>query len=71
MDENNELKFQTQNNVVIEFQDVSKSFLIHHEKQATFYEFVINYFKKNNYSEKLQVLKNVSFEIKQGEIKTT
>jgi lipopolysaccharide transport system ATP-binding protein len=52
----------------IELRDVSKKFIIHHEKRTTLYEHIIGLLKKGKNYERLNVLENVSFTIKQGEM---
>ncbi len=51
----------------IEFENVRKSFMIHHEKRRTVAEYMANIFN-NNYSEELEVLNDVSFSVSRGEM---
>ena len=52
----------------IEFENVTKSFRIHHEKINSVFEHVSNIFNRQNQFERLTVLNNVSFTVKQGEM---
>lgn len=53
--------------VVIRVEDVSKSFKLPHEKQSSIKGLFINLFKGKRSFEKQQVLKNISFEIEEGD----
>lgn len=53
---------------VIELKNVNKTFFIHHEKKDSFFEFITSVFNKKNKIEKLQVLNDISFSIKKGEM---
>jgi len=52
----------------IEFENVTKSFRIHHEKINTVFEHVTSIFNRQNQFERLRVLNDVSFTVKQGEM---
>lgn len=52
----------------IEVKNVSKNFRLYHEKRTSVYETIIGMFNKKKYYEELQVLKNISFSVKKGEI---
>ncbi|MFY3742037.1 MAG: lipopolysaccharide transport system ATP-binding protein [Candidatus Nitrosomirales archaeon] len=52
----------------IEFENVTKSFRIHHEKINSVFEHVSNIFNRQNQFERLTVLNDVSFTVKQGEM---
>jgi len=54
-------------NVAIEVENISKSFKLPHEKQNSIKSAFVNFYKRKKGYEKQQVLKRVSFEIKQGE----
>lgn len=55
-------------NNAIEINNVSKKFRIYHEKRNSVYESITGYFNKRKYYEELEVLKNVSFSVKKGEM---
>lgn len=52
--------------IAIKVENLSKEFIIPHEKQSTLKGAALNIFKRKNY-EKFKALHNVSFEIKKGE----
>jgi len=52
----------------IEVKNVSKNFRLYHEKRTSVYETIIGMFNKKKYYEELQVLKNISFSVKKGEM---
>lgn len=52
----------------IEVKNISKKFRIHHEKRNSVYEKVTSFFNRKKYYEELEVLKNVSFSVKKGEM---
>ena len=52
----------------IEFENVTKTFRIHHEKINTVFEHISSIFNRQNYFERLAVLSDVSFTVKQGEM---
>ena len=52
----------------IKVENVSKSFKIFHEKRNTVYEAIIGFVKRKQYYENLSVLKDISFEVKKGEV---
>lgn len=54
--------------IVINVENVSKAFRIYHEKRDTIYETITGFFNKKKHYEKLQVLDDVSFDIKKGEM---
>ena len=47
---------------------VSKKFKIHHEKRTSIYEEISSLFTRKNHSEVLQVLDDVTFDVKKGEM---
>ncbi len=51
----------------IKVKNVSKKFRLYHEKRTTIYESILGSFNHKPYYETLQVLDNVSFEVKKGE----
>lgn len=53
-------------NFSIELRNVCKNFLLSHEKKKSVFEYLFSFSK--NSKEKLQVLKNVSFSVKKGEM---
>lgn len=53
---------------VIEVKNVTKTFRIQHEQKNSIYEYLISFFNRNNSSETLTVLKDVSFSVKKGEM---
>ena len=52
----------------IKVENVSKSFKIFHEKRNTVYEAIIGFVKRKQHYENLSVLKDISFEVKKGEV---
>jgi len=54
--------------VAVQVENVCKTFRIYHEKRNSVYESVIGWFSRRKYYEELEVLKNVSFTIKKGEM---
>jgi len=52
----------------LEVKNLSKKFRIYHEKRDTVYEGVREWFTKQKNHEDLEVLRNVSFDIKKGEM---
>ena len=54
--------------VAVEVKDVSKRFRIYHERRNSVYETVVGWFSKKKYYENIQVLQNVSFNVKKGEM---
>jgi len=44
--------------------NVSKKFRLYHEKRTTIFESLVGSFNRKHYYEKLQVLDNISFEVK-------
>lgn len=56
------------NTTAIKVENVSKTFRIFHEQRDSTFEFLIGFLKRKKYHENLQVLKNISFEIKKGEM---
>jgi len=48
--------------------NVSKKFRLHHERRNSIYEAVTGFLKKNTHYEEIQVLDNVSFDVKKGEM---
>lgn len=54
--------------IAVKVNDVAKDFMLNHEKTSSIKSSIVNVFKnKKNITEKHQVLKGVSFDIKQGE----
>jgi len=53
---------------VVNINNVSKRFRIYHEKRNTVFENIVGWFNKKKYYEELQVLKNINFSIKKGEM---
>ena len=47
--------------------NVSKKFQLYHEKRTTIFESLVGTFNRKHHYEKLQVLDNISFEVKKGE----
>lgn len=56
------------NEIVLEIKNLSKVFKIYHEKNNTFFEFILSSFKRSKKFEHLDVLKNVSFNVRKGEM---
>ena len=54
--------------VAVQVENVCKTFRIYHEKRNSVYESVIGWFSRKKYYEELEILKNVSFTIKKGEM---
>ena len=51
----------------VEFENVSKRFIVHHERPRSFQELAVSFFKRNNASwEELWALRDVSFAVEQG-----
>lgn len=55
------------NDFSLELKDVSKTFRIYHEKRSTLFESLTNKFSKRKNFDELDILKNVSFNVKKGE----
>lgn len=53
---------------VLEIQNVSKSFRLYHEKRTSIYDIVASCFNSKRHYETLQVLRDVSFSVKRGEM---
>jgi ABC-type polysaccharide/polyol phosphate transport system ATPase subunit len=52
----------------VEFQEVSKRFIVHHERPRSFQELAVSFFKRNNASrEELWALRDVGFAVERGE----
>ena len=52
----------------VEFENVSKRFIVHHERPRSFQELAVSFFKRNNASwEELWALRDVSFAVERGE----
>ena len=51
----------------VRVKNVSKKFRLYHEKRTTVYESLVGSFNRKPYHETLQVLDNISFEVKKGE----
>jgi len=56
------------NDYAIEVKNVSKKFRIYHERRDSVYETITGWFSKSKHYEELQVLKDVSFSVKKGEV---
>jgi len=52
----------------IELKNISKTFHIQHEDRKSIYEYMISVIKRTNYIDKIQVLNDVSFSVKKGEV---
>lgn len=52
---------------LIEFENVSKRFVLHHERARSFQELFVNAVKRNSGREEFWAIKDVSFQIEQGE----
>lgn len=52
---------------LIEFQNVSKRFILHHERLRSFQELFVNLFRHGGGKEEFWALRDVSFQIEQGE----
>jgi lipopolysaccharide transport system ATP-binding protein len=52
---------------LIQFYDVSKRFILHHERNRSFQELFVNLFRPRRVHEEFWALRNVSFTIDQGE----
>lgn len=52
----------------VEVKNVSKTFRIYHERRNSIYETMTGWFSKKKYYENLEVLKNVTFSVKKGEM---
>lgn len=55
------------NNTFIKVSNVSKTFVLPHEKNSSIKNAVINFYKRNKSFEKQKVLSDISFEIKEGD----
>lgn len=53
---------------IIEVKNLSKKFRIYHEKRNSVYETITGWFQRKKYYEDLQVLQDVNFKVKQGEM---
>jgi lipopolysaccharide transport system ATP-binding protein len=56
------------NEIALEIRNLSKVFKIHHEKNNTFFEFILSSFKRSKKIEQLGVLKDISFNMEKGEM---
>ena len=54
--------------IAINVENVSKTFRIYHEKRDSIYETIIGVISKKKYYEEIEVLKDVSFSVKKGEM---
>src|SRR6266511_1026797 len=52
----------------VKVRNLFKSFRIYHEKKSTLYESLVSMFSKSRGSEKLEVLKGISFDVKKAEM---
>lgn len=57
-----------ENSEIIQIKNVHKSFFIHHEKRDSLFEYLLSLLNSKKYSEKLQVLDDISFSICRGEM---
>ncbi|MDO8674474.1 MAG: ABC transporter ATP-binding protein, partial [Dehalococcoidia bacterium] len=51
----------------VRFEDVSKKFILHHQKARSFQDLIVNFYKRNGSKEEFWALSNVSFEVSRGE----
>jgi len=56
------------NSEIIKIKNIEKSFVIHHEKRDSVFEYLLSFFNSKKYSEILLVLDNISFSIEKGEM---
>jgi len=56
------------NDIVIDFNGVSKSYKFYHEKRTSLYEYLGSFLKKKPKHELLTVLNDISFSVKKGEM---
>lgn len=56
------------NSEIIKIKNIEKSFVIHHEKRDSVFEYLLSFFNSKKYSEILVVLDNISFSIEKGEM---
>ena len=54
--------------IAIKVENLSKSFRIFHEKRNSIFESITSIFNKQEYFERLQVLNEISFDVKKGEM---
>lgn len=54
--------------IAINVENISKTFRIYHEKRDSIYETIIGVISKKKYYEEIDVLKDVSFSVKKGEM---
>src|ERR1051326_2783436 len=54
--------------IAVEVKNISKTFRIYHEKRNSVYESISGWFSKKKYYEDLQILNDVSFSVKKGEM---
>jgi len=54
--------------IAVQVNNVSKTFRIYHEKRNSVYEIIEGWFRNRKYYENLEVLKNISFTVKKGEM---
>ncbi len=52
----------------IKVEHVSKKFRLFHEKRNSVYESILGWFKRSKYYEDLDVIKDISFNVKKGEV---
>ena len=57
----------SRNNYAIEFQDVARRFILHHERRSSFQDWFIGLFRTRGEAEEFWALRNVTFGIRQGE----
>lgn len=55
------------NDIAIKVSNVSKTFILPHEKQNSIKSLFVNFYKRKKGYEKQQALKDISFEVKKGE----
>ena len=51
----------------IKVKNISKKFFLYHEKRTTVYESILGIFNRKSHYETLQVLDNISFDVRKGE----
>ena len=54
--------------VAVQVNNISKTFRIYHERRNSVYEIIEGWFRNRKYYENLEVLKNISFSVKRGEM---
>lgn len=54
--------------IAVEVNNVTKTFRIYHEKRNSIFEAMVGWFDKRKYYEDLQILQNINFFVKKGEM---